>query len=372
MTPSWIDRWAEIDLEAIRHNLRHVALLQPAGTHVIAVVKADAYGHGALPVAHAALTAGAYGLAVSTLEEAAELLEAGEGDHDRVLVLGGLTPAAAPRAAEVGCAVMCHRLDVARALAAAARAAGRRLPVHLKVDTGMGRLGCTPEEAPELAHAIATAEGLRLAGTFTHFAAAESDEAMTRRQAERFKAVVDAIRGAGVDPGLRHAGNSGAGLRLPGLALDAIRVGIALYGYDPGGEPAGLRPALSLRALVTHVKDVPAGATIGYGATWRAERPSRIATVAVGYADGVMRARSSRGDVLVRGRRAPVAGRVSMDAITIDVTGVPGVEVGDTATLIGADGEERITADDVGRWSGTLAYEVLTGIGRRVERRYSE
>jgi alanine racemase len=328
---------------------------------LIAVVKADGYGHGAIPVARAALAAGAWGLAVSTLEEAAEVRDlAGAGE--RLLVMGGLVPADAGRAAELGCAVTCFSEPLVRALAAAASPA-RPLPVHLKVDTGMGRLGCTPQEAPGLARLIAGSPALRLAGVYTHFAVSESDPGFTHEQHRRFMTVFE---GFGLDPGLRHANNSAAALRYPELALDAVRVGIALYGCE--GE--GLRPALALRGLVTHVKTVPVGATVGYGATWRAERESRVATVAMGYADGVHRARANRGEVLVRGGRAPLIGRVSMDAVTLDVTEVPGVAVGDTATFIGGDREQAISAAEAAAWAGTISYEVLTAIGRRVERRY--
>jgi alanine racemase len=239
--------------------------------------------------------------------------------------------------------------------------------VHLKVDTGMGRLGVAPDEAVALARAI-VAGGLRLAGTYTHFSSSDSDEALTRAQHERFEAVLAELRAAGIEPGLRHAGNSGAALRHPDLALDAVRVGIALYGC----EHPGLEPALALRALVTQVKTIAAGATVGYGATWRAGRPSRVATVSLGYADGVHRARANRGHALIRGRRAPLIGRVSMDATTFDVTDIEGVAVGDTATFIGPDGGERIRAEEVAEWCGTISYEVLTSIGPRVERHHPE
>jgi alanine racemase len=238
--------------------------------------------------------------------------------------------------------------------------AGRPVPVHLKVDTGMGRLGCAPAEAADLARAIQAAPGLRLAGVFTHFASAESDEEFTAGQFARFQSTLAGLDGAG---GLRHACNSAAALRYPAMALDAVRCGIALYGC----EWPGLRPALQLRAFVTHVKRVPEGAGIGYGQTWHAERDSVIATIGIGYEDGVLRSRSSRGAVVVRGERAPLVGRVSMDQITVDVTGVPGVRAGDVATLIG----EGITAEDVADWSGTNCYEVLTSIGSRVERLYA-
>ncbi len=357
-------RWAEVDLSAIRHNLQHLASLQPDGVGVIAVVKAYGYGHGAVPVAEAALRAGAWGLAVSTLEEAQQLRGLPELEGERLLVMGGLVPEEAPAAVAAACAITCYSEDMISALAAAADPE-QPVPLHLKVDTGLGRLGCAPQEAPRLAALIAARPGLRLAGTFTHFASSESDPELTRAQYERFTNVLDQLS---TDPGLRHAGNSGSALRYPEMALDAVRIGIALYGCE--GE--GLRPAMAVRGLVTHVKPVPPGATVGYGATWRAEKETRVATVAMGYADGVFRARSGRGEVLLRGRRAPLIGRVSMDAVTLDVTAVPGVSVGDVATFVGADGEARITAEEVAAWSGTNAYEVLTSVGRRVQRRYSE
>jgi alanine racemase len=223
----------------------------------------------------------------------------------------------------------------------------------------MGRLGCAPDEAPALARRLAGSGRLRLAGVFTHFASADCEPEFTQEQFARFGRVLKALD---VDPGLRHAANSAAVLRHPETALDAVRCGIALYGY---GDP-GLRPALSLRAAVTQVKEVPAGAAVGYARTWVAPRATRVATIAVGYGDGVLRRRSNRGEVVIRGRRAPLIGRVSMDQVTADVGEVPGVRAGDWATLIG----EGITADEVADWSGTIAYEVLTSIGRRVERVY--
>jgi alanine racemase len=326
----------------------------PPGTKLIAVVKANGYGHGAEPVARAAIRAGAWGLAVATAEEARELL--GLVEPARMLVLGGLTAGAA----ELGCALQVSSPAAVAALAAT----GRRVPVHLKVDTGMGRFGCRPEAAAGLARAVVES-GLELAGTWTHFACADSDDAFTQLQFQRFLAV---LTGLGLDPGLRHACNSAAALRHPEYALDAVRLGIALYGC----EWRGLNPALSLRARLVHVAEVPAGWTVGYGATWRAAAATRIGTVAIGYADGVFRARANAGWTLVRGRRAPLVGRVSMDAISIDLTEVPDAAVGDTVTLIGRDGDARISAEQVAEWSGTISYEVLTAIGARVERRYAE
>lgn len=351
-------RWAEVDLAAISANCDRILHHLPRGTELFAVVKANGYGHGVVPVAHAALEGGATRLAVATLEEAAQIR--GLLDHEHILVMGGLLPTQASAIASSGCSVAVSGRELAEALAAS----GRQVPVHLKIDTGMGRFGCPPEDAPRLAQLIDESHGTRLAGTWTHFASAEKDDAMTREQFERF---LDAVSRFDVAPGLRHACNSAGALNHPDFALDAVRCGISIYGC----EWPGTRPALSLRAVITHVKSVEKGATVGYGSLWRAPGPARVATVAIGYADGVHRARANRGHVLVRGRRAPLIGMVSMDAITLDVTDVPGVRPGDVATLIGRDDDQVITAEEVAEWSGTISYEVLTSLGSRVERRHS-
>jgi alanine racemase len=340
-------------------NCARILAHVPKGSRLLAVVKAGGYGHGAVPVARAALEGGATGLAVATLEEAHSLGELVE--PERVLVMGGLTVDQAAAAADGGWGVAVSSHELATALSNA----GEVVPVHLKIDTGMGRFGCQPEDAPELAKFIDQSPRLVLAGTWTHFACADTDDGMTRTQFKRF---TDALAAFDVDPGVRHACNSMGAHNHPEFALDAVRAGIAIYGC----EWPGTQPALSLRSVVSHVKTVDAGDTVGYGATWKAPSNRRVATVGIGYADGVHRARSNRGDVLVRGRRAPLIGVVSMDAITVDVTEVPGVQPGDIATLIGADGDQRIAAEDVAEWSGTISYEVLTSIGPRVERRYSE
>jgi alanine racemase len=328
-------------------------------TRLFAVVKAGGYGHGALHVARAALAGGAGGLAVATLEEARDLEGLLPAEH--ILVMGGITPALAQAAVHSGCSIGVSSHEIARLLGDTDEV----VPVHLKIDTGMGRFGASPEEAPALARFIDESPGLRLAGTWTHFGSADSDPDMTERQ---FALFTETLARMNVEPGIRHASNSAASLRRPDFALDAVRCGIAIYGC----EWPGTRPALSLRSVVTHVKTVHEGATVGYGALWRATSTSRIATVAIGYADGVSRARANSGDVLVNGRRAPLIGMVSMDAVTLDVTDVPGVQVGDIATLIGRDGADRITAEEVAGWSNTISYEVLTAIGPRVERRYPE
>jgi len=319
------------------------------------VVKANGYGHGAREVARAALEAGAWGLAVVTLAEAAEVRDL--LPPERLLVMGPLLPEDASEAAATGHLLGCSSAVVARALEAAA--GDRRVAVHAKLDSGMGRYGAAPDEFGELVELVRSSDRLELAGTWTHLASSDSDPEFTRQQLDRFLAATVGL------PGMRHAANSGAVLHHPEAALDAVRVGIAMYGY---GDPR-LQPVLQLRARVAQLKTVPAGWSVGYERTWTAARTARIATVAIGYADGVHRARSNRGEVLVRGRRVPLVGAVSMDSITLDVSACPELEAGDAATLIGRDGEEQIGAEEVAGWSGTISYEVLTAIGNRVERR---
>lgn len=328
----------------------------PSTTRFIAVVKADGYGHGARPVAEAALGAGAWGLAVVTLEEAAEVRDL--LPPERILVLGPLLPEDASEAVRGGFSVGCSSLALARALAAAA--GSHRVPIHLKLDTGMGRYGATLAEFAEMVRFVGSAPGLELAGTWSHLATSDSDASYAREQFERFLAATDGL------PGMRHLANSGGVREHPEMALDAVRVGIGMYGCE---DPA-LAPVLQLRARVAQVKMAAAGASVGYGRTWTASEPARIATVSIGYADGVHRARSNRGDLLVRGRRLPLVGQVSMDSITLDASALAEIEAGDVATLIGGEDGESIWAEEVAGWSGTISYEVLTSIGRRVERVY--
>jgi alanine racemase len=302
-------------------------------------------------------------LAVSTLQEAREL--AGLAGGDRLLVMGGLMPSDADLAAELRCAVSVSSVEMIQALqVAAARLGGVALPVHLKVDTGMGRFGCPPEEAVALARLVSAGPNLRLAGVSSHFASADSDPDFTALQLTRFHEVLGQFRSHGLPTGMRHIANSAGALHHPEAALDAVRVGIAMYGCEEGG----VVPVLSLRAHIAHLHTAQPGDSVGYGTSWRAEKRTLVATASIGYADGVSRSRAGKGWALVRGRRAPLLGRVSMDAITIDVTKVRNVAVGDTVTLIGADAEQFIRAEEVATWSGTISYEVLTAIGKRVSR----
>lgn len=365
---------ATIDLDAIARNYAILARAV-APSRVLAIVKAHAYGHGTLPVSRALVAAGAWGLGVTAVEEALALRE--EGLAARVLVLGGAYEGAHAEllARDVEAAV--GRAEDVEAFAAAARAAGRRARLHVKIDTGMSRLGARPEDVPRLLDACRRPE-IALAGLMTHFAAAdETDLASARAQLARFDECVAAartpvLRAAGFSPEVVHAANTAAALRLPEARRDVVRLGIGLYGARPSVHvpDPGLEPALSVRTHVIALRDVAPGDAVGYGSRWRAPRPSRIATLPVGYGDGYLRRLSSRAEVLVRGRRAPVVGSISMDLMMADVTDVPGVEYGDEVVLVGRQGGERVSVEDVAAWAETIPYEILVGLARRVPRRY--
>lgn len=361
----------EVDLDAIASNVALACRIAGPGTKVMAVVKADAYGHGAIPVARAALRAGASWLGVAIPEEAVPLRAAGL--TSRILVLGPIAPEQADLVAAHGLEQCVSDPAQAEALDRAARSHGRILSLHLKVDTGMGRVGLPPKEVGVAAEKIRALPSLRLTGLMTHFADAEAeDQTYAHEQLRRFAEAMAAGREAGMAHPIRHAANSAALLHLPEARLDLVRPGIMLYGCHPRGgqhaSEAGLRPALSFRTAISHLAAVPRGASVSYGRTFVAQRDSRVATLPVGYADGWGRLLSNRGQVLIGGRRAPIIGRVCMDMTMVDVTGLPEVRVGDEAVLIGRQGAEEITADEVAEAQGTISYEVLCRIGPRVPR----
>lgn len=361
--------WAEIDLGAFAHNLGRIRQRAGPGVETILVLKADAYGHGALALAQAATGLGIHSFGVGTLEEGLELRRAGLGQ--RVLVLGTIVDEEAEAALREGIELGVHSTDRCRMLNELASRLGTRARVHLNVDTGMGRLGVLPERAPDLLQRIHRSPGLLLCGTMTHIAATEGGrEPFGRDQVQRFDAFLATARAAGLATGLVHLANSAALFTDLGGRRDAIRPGIAAFGMLPPGlaGEVDLKPILSLRSQVIFFKDVTPGTPIGYGGTWRAERLSRIATLPIGYDDGVPWRLSNKGRVLVRGSFAPIIGRVSMDYLTIDVTDIPGVEVGDVVTLIGRDGARELSAQDLAEQAGTIPYEVTCSIGKRVRR----
>ena len=357
--------WAEVDLDRIEANVR--ALKQRAGeAHLLAVVKANAYGHGAVPVARAALAGGAWGLGVISVEEGEELRRAGV--EAPVLVLGSSAAVLARRLVANDLRVTVASLALGEALSSAAREAGNEVFVHVKVETGLNRFGVLPDEAVALAEALRDLPGVVVEGLATHLASVdEGDKSFTFEQYRAFRACSDRLPWVP----LHHVSSTGAVLDLTELRLALVRCGIGVYGYYPSDEVSRsveLQPALALRSRVARVATLQAGESVGYARTWKAQRRSRIALVLAGYGDGVRRSLSNRGVALVRGQRAPFAGRVAMDMLMLDVTDIPGVAVDDEVTLIGEQGDESVCADEVGSLAGTISYEVLAGIMARVPR----
>ena len=361
--------YCEIDLAAIRHNVGVMRRFLAPGAKFLAVVKANAYGHGAVPVARAALSAGAEYLAVAIPEEGEELR--GAGITAPILVLGGIVSKEAAEAAV--------RLDLiqvvfdearARLLSHAGVSLGKEAQVHIGLDTGMCRIGVRePEEAAGLARRIDSLPGIRLTGCFTHMATAdEEDPSGTRRQEARYRALTAAIRQAHPGELLCHAANTASIFRYPELHDGMARGGIALYGCPPVPEAKGLLPAMRWVSEAVYVKTIHPGDKVSYGGTFEAARETRVMTVPVGYADGYRRGISGKGCVLVRGRRAPILGRICMDQLMADVTDIPAVSVGDEVVLLGRQGEEAISAQEMAAWADTIDYEILCSPSARVPR----
>ena len=361
--------WAEIDLEAIRHNIGEIQNRMRGGAKLCAVVKANAYGHGAVAVARTAVEAGASYLAVAILEEALELRAA--GFCEPVLILGHTPEAQAPQIVAHAVTQTVFSLEAAEALSAAAVQQRKTAKVHLKVDTGMGRIGVRPEEAGALAARIARLPGIELEGVFSHFASSDSaDKTAAERQLARFREALRSIEAAGVRVAIRHIANSAAILEIPEAHFDMVRAGIILYGLWPSEEvarSAALRPAMRLKARVAYVKEVPAGEAISYGGVFRTARRSRIATLPIGYADGYTRRLSGRAEVEVNGALAPVVGRICMDQCMLDVSDAGEVRAGDEVTLFGG---ARMSAQALAQLLGTIHYEVVCTVGARVPRVY--
>jgi alanine racemase len=370
MLPSaWGGRpvWAEIDLDALAHNVQSLAR-RAAPARLYAVVKANAYGHGAVAVGRAALEAGAAGLAVVCTDEGEELRRAG---ITAPILVVGYTPASdARRVVALDLQPAVGAADVVEALSAAARDAGAKVAIHLELESGLNRHGLAPDALVALAERARELPGLEVRGLFTHFAAAEEgDQRFTRRQFETLRIVSQRL------PWIpeRHCSASASVLIDPEMALDAVRGGISIYGYRPApwvGTEAKLQPVLSLRARVARVTELEPGASVGYGRAWAATRRTRVALVMCGYADGYRRAFSNKAHMLLHGRRVPVVGRVAMDMCMVDATAVPDVAVGDVATLLGRDGVEQVDADELAILDDTISWEILAGIAARVPRLY--
>ena len=357
-----------MDPSAITHNSALVKQLVGEKTAVMAVVKANGYGHGAVPAARAALEGGASWLAVSSVPEGLELRKA--GITQPILNLGYTPPAALSVAVAAKLALTVYDHAGVELL----KTAATEIPVHVKVDSGMHRLGASPDDAIRLATEVYADSRLRLDGFWTHFADADGDLAFTTQQLRIFLDARAALVRAGVTGFISHAANSAAILRLPEARLDLVRAGLILYGVRPVADWSDLptlRPALTWQTIVTNVVTVPAGESVGYGRRFTAKQPARVATIAAGYADGLHWRAAETGFAIVRGTRVPFAGSISMDQAALDVAAVPNVQVGDVVTLIGRDGDATLTADDLAKAAGSISYEVLCAISNRVPRRYN-
>ncbi len=358
-------RWVEIDVAALARNAQVIAtLVHPA--LVMAMVKSNGYGHGLKIAARAALDGGATWLGVHTPQEALELRWA--GFNAPILVVGWSPPAMLSQLIARGVDVSILDVEGVRSVAAAAKREGRRARVHIKIDTGLHRLGALPETVESLSAALREAAGrLEIVGVFTHFADPVGDGTFTIAQHERFLEAVRALRRVAPDA-LLHTSGSATILMHPAMHHDLVRVGIAFYGYPPAPGPATLQPAMHVFCRVAQVRTVPPGDTVGYGRTWLAETARRIATATIGYGQGLPRALSNRGHLAIRGRRCPIVGVVSMDQVAVDVTDTDGVTAGDTALFIGERDGARIGADEVADLTGTLPHEILCGISEGISR----
>jgi len=361
--------WAEIDLGAIAYNVRQIRRMTAGSAKICAVVKADAYGHGAVAVARTMLHAGADRLAVAIINEALELRRAGL--RVPILVLGYTPICQAAIVVDQDITQTIFDLDSAQALSGAAVAAGKIVNVHIKIDTGMGRIGILPEDAGEFAAAVTALPGIKIEGVFSHFATADSrDKSFAYEQYKKFTEGLKYIKAKGITIPIRHIANSAAILDLPQMHLDMVRPGIILYGLWPSDEmlqTIELRPAMKLKAQVAFAKDMPANATISYGRTYVTENQSRIATLPLGYADGWSRRLAGKASVLIKGQRAPLVGRVCMDQCMIDVTKIAGVVPGDEALLFGG---AELPVEEIAKHMGTINYEIVCMVGKRVPRLY--
>ena len=360
-----------IRTDLLRENMRRIRSIVPESARVLAVVKADGYGHGAAETARAALEGGAEFLAVASVAEGTTLREC--GITAPILVLGAVTAADVLEGTENGLIQTVCSPEMVRMCEDAAETAGKETEVHIKIDTGMGRIGVRDTDALKaLKASIDHSAHVRLTGAFTHFSDADSGVdgmAYTEAQYRKFRELTDLLP-EGI---LRHCANSAAIHRRPDFAMDMVRAGISLYGYPPVAENnPGLQICMRWTAKISYIKDLPAGEYVSYGRTFRTEKPMRIATVTCGYADVYHRSAGPQAEVLIRGKRAKVIGRICMDQMMADVTDIPDAETDDEVVLIGEDGKERITAEDIARWSGTISYEILLSVGSRVERVFED
>ncbi len=367
--------WAEVDLDALRGNLAWIRHRVGPKVKILTVVKADAYGHGLKQIAALLMQSGTDIFGVANLAEASAIRRVGKGWP--VLMLGALLPDEMETAVKDHVRATISSLDEATALSRVASRLQKTASVHVKVDTGMGRLGARPKDALELIQAITQLPGLAIDGLYTHYASAEDDAAFSKAQAEGFEGVINAVTKAGIQIPLIHANNSAALLHQPDTTFNLVRPGLLVYGILPEGQRADVaalrkffHPALSWKCRVGFVKEIRKGDSLSYGRTFIAPRKLRVATLTAGYGDGYLRAGSNRAEVLIQGRRCKVLGRVTMDQTLVDVTKLDNVAAGEEAVLIGSQHGETISAAELAQWCGTIPWEILTAITYRVPRLY--
>lgn len=367
--------WAEINLDNLAHNVREIRRITDKKAEIMGVVKADAYGHGTAGIMQTLMDNGVTSFAVAILDEAVQLRKT--GIEAPILVLNHTDPARSGEIVSLGITQTVFSHELAEALSAAALKLGCKAKIHIKIDTGMTRIGFMPDEnAIKSIMEISRLPGIEIEGIFTHFASAdEADKSYTYMQFEKFMDVCRRLSREGIDIPVKHVANSAAIIQFPEMHLDMVRPGIILYGMYPSDEvdksKTDLKPAMALKSQVVLVKTVKAGTCISYGRRFTTKKKSRIATVSIGYADGYTRLLSNRGKVLINGEEAPVVGRICMDQCMVDVTDIDAdIRVGDEVVLFGRQGQMEIKAEDIAETIGTICYEVVCAVGRRVPRVY--
>ncbi len=363
-------RIVEIDLDAEKHNIQEIKK-HIGKAKFMAIVKADAYGHGMMRIAENALKNGADWLGVATVEEGRALREA--GIEANILVMGGIFEDSAQAVIEYSLSQTVFDIDIIKILQIYAKKSDKKAKIHIKIDTGMGRIGISPDDFPLLLDTIEACPDVELEGLFTHYANSDDDKEYTKGQIAVFEQAIKILHDRGYSP-IIHASNSAASIDLPGDSFDMVRVGISMYGcyssVNVSRENVKLQPVMRFKANVVMVKEVAEGTFIGYGCTFKTQRRSKIATVSIGYGDGYPRILSNRGSALVRGKRAKIAGRICMDQMMLDVTDIEGVSVGDEVVLWGKQGEAEIHVDEIAELCKTISYEILLGVSPRVQRIY--
>jgi alanine racemase len=361
-----------IDLEALSYNLRQIRKTVGKRVKILSMVKADAYGHGAVAVARALEAGGGDAFGVATVEEAIELRQA--EIRSPIIVVAGVYLEQLDQFFDYELTPVVHEIDGLRRMDAAVASRGTALNIHLKIDTGMGRIGLLAADIDSWVPELKKLKSLKIEGVFSHFSHAESVEGdYTRKQLQLFQSVVSRLRSENISPPLAHLANSAATITLPAAHFDMVRPGLMLYGVYPSPAMAkqiALKPVLSWKTRILQLKKVPAGTSISYGQTFMTKRESLIATLPIGYADGYQRLLSNRGEALVRGQRAPVIGRVCMDLTMIDVTDIRKIKQDDEVVFLGRQEGAEISADEMAAWSNTISYEILTSISARVPRIY--